>query len=202
MENTSIIIEIPVEVLHVLVRVEKEDPLNLVFKRVHELNDNVSTSISLQRLNALSRISSELTGEKQYSLHIIRDLWLGRYSKMMERNQSVKDETSNHYRLESNVPRLNELSAEGEVADIVSPMVGYIAHDFGIPYQKVLSHIRLENVYSDPEIIHLKVRIVQRKDQQGRIYWAWEEGPFMRLINENVEQILGLLADDAAFGIQ
>ena len=80
MEISSAIIEIPMEVLQVKLKVERADPLSDVFEIVKSSQLSDSPSPSLLRLDALSRSShSTLSGKGDFSSPILRDLWKGRY---------------------------------------------------------------------------------------------------------------------------
>ena len=75
MELSSAIIKIPVEILQVNLKVQREDPLSEVFEIVKSSRSSESSSPSLLRLEALSRSShSSVSGKGDFSMPPRKDL--------------------------------------------------------------------------------------------------------------------------------
>ena len=193
MELSSAIIEIPVEILQVDLKVQSDDPLSKVFEIAKSSQSNESSSPSLLRLEALSRSShSSVSGKGDFSIPIIRDLWRGEYWKMSEISSSLDAaRTGSVVPVESQVPRISEATAKDEVADIANPIKGYLAHHSRVPWNQILSRTRLEGISSEEEVVHLRARVVLRQDRAGRKYWIWDEGPLQKLIANHIEDLSG-----------
>ena len=193
MEISSAIIEIPMEVLQVKLKVERDDPLSDVFEIVKSSQLSDSPSPSLLRLDALSRSShSTLSGKGEFSSPILRDLWKGRYWKMSERSSSLDSgNTGSVVPVEPQVARISEASANDEVSEIARPMLGYLARKSGVPKNQILSRTRLEEFYPEEEVVHLRARVVLRQDRVGRKYWVWDGGALQKLIANHIQDLPG-----------
>ena len=191
MELSSAIIEIPVEILQVDIKVQRDDPLSKVFEIAKSSQSSESSSPSLLRLEALSRSSySSVSGKGDFSTPIIRDLWRGEYWKMSEISSSLDaPKTGSVIPVEPGVPRISEATAKDEVADIANPILGYLVRQSGVPRNQILSRTRLEGVSSEEKVVHLRARVVLRQDRAGRKYWIWDEGPLQKLIANHIEDL-------------
>ena len=188
MSETSIIIEIPVEILHTVFRVEKEDPLK-PFMDVMKSNKMIeSNSQSVHRLDALSRLSSSISKISEFSTPVMRDLWKGKYWTMGEKGLSLEsDITGSIHQLEP-IQRLDVNKSEGEVKDLAAPFLGWLAGESKIDYKDILGHVRLESLKSNSEIIFMRTKISQKEDRVGRKFWVHEEGPFKQLIGDHIDK--------------
>ena len=92
MSETSIIIEIPIEVLHITFRVEKDDPLKPLMDGMKSIKKIESNSQSVHRLDALTRSSSSISKMSEYSTPVMRDLWKGKYWTMGQKSLSLDDD--------------------------------------------------------------------------------------------------------------
>ena len=188
MSETSIIIEIPVEILHTVFRVEKEDPLKPLMDVMKSNKKIESNSQSVHRLDALSRSSSSISKIRVFSRPVMRDLWKGKYWSLGEKNLSLDgDITGSLHRLEP-IQRLDVNKPEGEVKDLAGPFLGLMSRESGIHRDKVLRHVRLESLKSRSEIIFLRTKISQKEDRAGRKFWVYEDGPFKQLIGNHIDK--------------
>lgn len=193
MELSSAIIEIPVEILQVNLKVQREDPLSEVFEIVKSSRSSESSSPSLLRLEALSRSShSSVSGKGDFSTPIIRDLWRGEYWRMSEISSSLDAaKKGSVIPVEPGVSRISDATAKDEVADIAKPILGYLVNQSGVPRDQILSRTRLEEVSPEEEVVHLRARVVLRQDRAGRKYWVWDEGAFQKLIANHIQELPG-----------
>ena len=72
MNSTHAFLEIPVEVIQVVFRVEKEDPLGPLLETMNGLNIDSKLN-SIQRLNAMSSSKLELSKDILYPTLVLRD---------------------------------------------------------------------------------------------------------------------------------
>ena len=193
MELSSAIIEIPVEVLQVDLKVQRDDPLSKVFEIAKSSQSSESSSPSLLRLEALSRSSfSSVSGKENFSTPIIRDLWKGEYWRVSENSSSLDDSKAGSViRVELGVPRISEANAKDEVADIANPILGYLVAESRVPRNQILSRTRLEDISSEEGVVHLRSRVVLRQDKAGRKYWIWDKGPLQKLIANHIQELPG-----------
>ena len=193
MELSSAIIEIPVEILQVNLKVQREDPLSEVFEIVKSSRSSESSSPSLLRLEALSRSShSSVSGKGDFSTPIIRDLWRGEYWRISEISSSLDAaKKGSVIPVEPGVSRISDATAKDEVADIAKPILGYLVNQSGVPRDQILSRTRLEEVSPEEEVVHLRARVVLRQDRAGRKYWVWDEGAFQKLIANHIQELPG-----------
>ena len=193
MELSSASIEIPVEILQVNLKVQREDPLSEVFEIVKSSRSSESSSPSLLRLEALSRSShSSVSGKGDFSTPIIRDLWRGEYWRMSEISSSLDAaKKGSVIPVEPGVSRISDTTAKDEVADIAKPILGYLVNQSGVPRDQILSRTRLEEVSPEEEVVHLRARVVLRQDRAGRKYWVWDEGAFQKLIANHIQELPG-----------
>ena len=193
MEISSAIIEIPMEVLQVKLKVEMGDPLSEVFEIVKSSQLSDSPSPSLLRLDALSRSSnSTQSGKGDFSSPILRDLWKGGYWKMSELSSSLDyGNTGSLVPVEPQIARISEASAKDEVSEIAKPMLGYLVRKSGVPRNQILSRTRLEEFSPEEEVVHLRARVVLRQDRAGRKYWVWDGGGLQRLIANHIQDLPG-----------
>ena len=193
MELSSAIIEIPVEILQVNLKVQREDPLSEVFEIAKSSRSSESSSPSLLRLEALSRSShSSVSGKGDFSTPIIRDLWRGEYWRMSEISSSLDAAKKGSVMpVEPGVSRISDATAKDEVADIAKPILGYLVNQSGVPRDQILSRTRLEEVSPEEEVVHLRTRVVLRQDRAGRKYWVWDEGAFQKLIANHIQELPG-----------
>lgn len=193
MELSSAIIEIPVEILQVNLKVQREDPLSEVFEIVKSSRSSESSSPSLLRLEALSRSShSSVSGKGDFSTPIIRDLWRGEYWRMSEISSSLDAaKKGSVIPVEPGVSRISDATAKDEVAGIAKPILGYLVNQSGVPRDQILSRTRLEEVSPEEEVVHLRARVVLRQDRAGRKYWVWDEGAFQKLIANHIQELPG-----------
>ena len=193
MELSSAIIEIPVEVLQVDLKVQRDDPLSKVFEIAKSSQSSESSSPSLLRLEALSRSSfSSVSGKENFSTPIIRDLWKGEYWRVSENSSSLDDSKAESViRVELGVPRISEANAKDEVADIANPILGYLVAESRVPRNQILSRTRLESISSEEGVVYLRSRVVLRQDKAGRKYWIWDKGPLQKLIANHIQELPG-----------
>jgi phosphatidylserine/phosphatidylglycerophosphate/cardiolipin synthase-like enzyme len=192
-ELSSAIIEIPVEILQVDLKVQRDDPLSKVFEITKSSHSSESSSPSLLRLEALSRSShSSVSGKGDFSTPIIRDLWRGEYWRMSEMSSSLDAaKKGSVIPVEPGVSRISDATAKDEVADIAKPILGYLVRQSGVPRNQILSRTRLEGVSPEEEVVHLRARVVLRQDRVGRKYWVWDEGAFQKLIANHIQELPG-----------
>ena len=188
MSETSIIIEIPVEILHTVFRVEKEDPLKPLMDVMKSNKKIESNSQSVHRLDALSRSSSSISKIRVFSRPVMRDLWKGKYWSVGEKNLSLDDDISGSIHQLNPIQRLDVKKSEGEVKDLAGPFLGLMSRESGIHRDKVLRHVRLESLKSRSEIIFLRTKISQKEDRAGRKFWVYEDGPFKQLIGNHIDK--------------
>jgi phosphatidylserine/phosphatidylglycerophosphate/cardiolipin synthase-like enzyme len=195
MSETSIIIEIPVEILHTVFRVEKEDPLKPLMDVMKSSKMIESNSQSVHRLDALSRSSSSISKINEFSTPVMRDLWKGKYWTMGEKSLSLdNDITGSIHQLEP-IQRLDLNKPEGEVKDLAAPFLGWLAGESKIDRKEILGHVRLESLKSRSEVIFLRTKISQKEDRVGRKFWVYEEGPFKQLIGDHIDKEPGFEMD-------
>ena len=195
MSESSIILEIPVEILHAVFRVEKEDPLKPMMDII--LTKKIdSSSQSVHRLMALSKLSSSASKVSDYPTPIIRDLWRGKYWTMKEKGLSLAEDLTGHiHRLEP-IQRLDVGEMEGKVKDIAAPFQGWLARGSDIPFKEILSHVRLEDLESRSEIVYLRTKVSQKEDRAGRKFWIYEEGPLKQLVGKHIDKLPGFEMDE------
>jgi phosphatidylserine/phosphatidylglycerophosphate/cardiolipin synthase-like enzyme len=204
MSGTSIIIEIPIEILHTVFRVEKEDPLKPLMDAMNSIKKVESTSQSVHRLDALSRSSSSISKVSEFSTPVVRDLWKGKYWSLAEKNLSLDgDLTGSLHRLEP-IQRLDVNKPEGEVKELAAPFLGWLAGKSKIDRKDILRHVRLESLKSNSEVIFVRTKISQKEDRVGRKFWVYEEGPFKQLIGDHIDKERGfeMYEPEATEGIQ
>jgi len=196
MSETSIIIEIPIEVLHIIFRVEKDDPLKPLMDGMKSIKKIESNSQSVHRLDALSRSSSSISKISEYSTPVMRDLWKGKYWTMGEKSLSLDDDiTGSIHQLEP-IQKLDVNKSEGEVKDLAKPFLGWLASESKIDRKKILGHVRLKSLKSNSEIIFVRTKISQKEDRTGRKFWVYEEGSFKQLIGDYIDKEPGFEMDE------
>ena len=196
MSGASIILEIPVEILHTVFRVEKDDPLKPIMDVMKSNKMIESNSQSVHRLDALSRLSSSISKISEFPTPVMRDLWKGKYWKMGEKGLSLEsDITGSIHQLEP-IQRLDVNKSEGEVKDLAAPFLGWLAGKSQINRKDILSHVRLESLETFGETIFLRTKISQKEDRAGRKFWVYEEGPFKQLIGDYIDQVPGFEIDE------
>ena len=196
MSGASIIIEIPIEVLHIIFRVEKDDPLKPLMDGMKSIKKIESKSQSVHRLDALSRSSSSISKISEYSTPVIRDLWKGKYWTMGEKSLSLDDDITGSIHQLAPIPKLDVNKSEGEVKDLAKPFLGWLASESKIDRKKILGHVRLESLKSSSEILFLRTKISQKEDRTGRKFWVYEEGPFKQLIGDYIDKEPGFEMDE------
>ena len=107
MSKSSIIIEIPIEIIHAVFRVEKEDPLTPLIDTMKSIKKIESEYQSLYRLDAIARLSSTTSEVTDFSIPIIRDLWKGKYWAMKEQKLSIDDVTKGSFHRLEPIQRLS-----------------------------------------------------------------------------------------------
>ena len=188
MSESSIIVEIPIEILHAVFRVEKEDPLTPLIDTMKSIKKIESNSQSLYRLDAIARLSSTTSEVNDFSIPVIRDLWKGKYWAMKEKNLSIDNLTKGAiHRLEP-IQRLDLNKSEGEVKDMVAPFIRLLSTKSGLNRNEVLEHTRLDSLKSESETIFLKTKISQKEDSHGRKFWIYDEGPFKQIISNHIDK--------------
>ena len=196
MSESSIILEIPIEILHTVFRVEKDDPLKPFMDVMKSIKKIESNSQSVHRLDALSRSSSSISKISEFSTPVMRDLWKGKYWTMGVKNLSLDDDiTGSIHQLEP-IQRLDVNKSEGEVKDLAAPFLGWLAGESKIDRKKILGHVRLESLKSISEIIFLRTKVSQKEDRVGRKFWVYEDGPFKQLIGEHIDKEPGFEMDE------
>ena len=196
MSGASIIIEIPIEVLHIIFRVEKDDPLKPLMDGMKSIKKIESKSQSVHRLDALSRSSSSISKISEFSTPVMRDLWKGKYWTMGEKSLSLDDDiTGSIHQLEP-IQKLDVKKSEGEVKDLAKPFLGWLASESKIDRKKILEHVRLESLKSGREVEFLRTRVSQKEDRTGRKFWVYEEGPFKQLIGDYIDKEPGFEMDE------
>lgn len=188
MSGASIILEIPIEILHTVFKVEKDDPLKPLMDVMKSNKKVESNSQSVHRLDALSRSSSSISKISVFSRPVMRDLWKGKYWSVGEQNLSLDDDISGSIHQLEPIQRLDVNKSEGEVKDLAGPFLGLMARKSGIHRDKVLGHVRLESLISSSEIIFVRTKISQIEDGVGRKYWVYEDGPFKQLIVNHIDK--------------
>ena len=129
MSGASIILEIPIEILNTVFRVEKDDPLKPLMDGMKSIKKIESKSQSVHRLDALSRSSSSISKISEYSTPVIRDLWKGKYWTMGEKSLNLNDDiTGSIHQLEP-MPKLDVNIEEGLVKDLAKPFLGWLASE-------------------------------------------------------------------------
>ena len=196
MSGASIIIEIPIEVLHIIFRVEKDDPLKPLMDGMKSIKKIESKSQSVHRLDALSRSSSSISKISEYSTPVMRDLWKGKYWTMGEKSLSLDDDITGSIHQLAPIPKLDVNKSEGEVKDLAKPFLGWLASESKIDRKKILGHVRLESLKSSGEILFLRTKISQKEDRTGRKFWVYEEGPFKQLIGDYIDKEPGFEMDE------
>ena len=187
MSGASIIIEIPIEILHIVFRVEKDDPLKPLMDAMKSIKKIESQSQSVHRLDALSRSSSSISKSSEYSTPVIRDLWKGKYWTMGEKSLTLDDITGSIHQL-APIPKFDVDKSEGEVKDLAKPFLGWLASESKIDRKNILRHVRLESLKSSSEILFLRTKISQQEDRTGRKFWVYEGGPFKQLIADYIDK--------------
>ena len=196
MSESSIILEIPIEILHTVFRVEKDDPLKPLMDVMKSIKKIESNSQSVHRLDALSRSSSSISKISEFSTPVMRDLWKGKYWTMGVKILSLDDDiTGSIHQLEP-IQRLDVNKSEGEVKDLAAPFLGWLAGESKIDRKKILGHVRLESLKSISEIIFLRTKVSQKEDRVGRKFWVYEDGPFKQLIGDHIDKEPGFEMDE------
>ena len=136
MSGASIVIEIPIEVLHIIFRVEKDDPLKPLMDGMKSIKKIESKSQSVHRLDALSRSSSSISKISEYSTPVMRDLWKGKYWTMGEKSLSLDDDITGSIHQLAPIPKLDVNKSEGEVKDLAKPFLGWLASESKIDRKK------------------------------------------------------------------
>jgi hypothetical protein len=199
MSESSVILEIPIEILHAVFRVEKEDPLKPIMDAMKSTKKIDSISQSVHLLDALSRTSSSMSKTGEFTTLVLRDLWKGKYWTMKEKSLSLdNDITGSIHQLEP-IQRLDVNKSEGEVKDLAAPFSGWLAKKSNINRKKILRHVHLESLKPESKEIFLRVKISQKEDGAGRKFWVYEEGPFKQLIVDYVDQLHGFEMDEREF---
>ena len=188
MSGVSIIIEIPIEILHIIFRVEKDDPLKPLMDGMKSIKKIESQSQSVHRLDALSRSSSSISKISEYSTPVMRDLWKGKYWTMGQKSLSLDDDVTGSIHQLAPIPKLDVNKSEGEVKDLAKPFLGWLASESKIDRKNILGHVRLESLKSSSEILFLRTKISQKEDRTGRKFWVYEEGPFKQLISNYIDK--------------
>lgn len=190
------IIEIPIEILDVVFRVEKEDPLKPLMDAIKSINKADSDFQSIHRLDAISRSPSSISNNSEHATLVVRDLWKGKYWNLREKSLSFDGNfTGSIHRLEP-IQKLDVNKSEGEVKDLASPFLGWLAAVSHIDRKNILKHVRLHNLGLRKEIIFLRTKISQREDRMGRKFWVYEEGPFKQLIGDYIDTEPGFEIDE------
>ena len=204
MSGASIIIEIPIEILHIIFRVEKDDPLKPLMDGMKSIKKIESQSQSVHRLDALSRFSSSISKISEYSTSVMRDLWKGKYWTLGEKSLSLDDDIKGSIHQLEPIQRLDVDIPEGEVKDLAAPFLGWLAGESKIDRKDILGHVRLESLKSSSEIIFVRTKISQKEDRVGRRYWVYEEGPFKQLIGDHIDKERGfeMYEPEATEGVQ
>ena len=190
------IIEIPIEILDVVFRVEKEDPLKPLMDVIKSIKKVDSDFQSIHRLDAISRSPSSISNNSEHSTLVVRDLWKGNYWNLREKDLSLEGNfTGSIHRLEP-IQKLDVNKSEGEVKELASPFLGWLAGVSNIDRKNILKHVRLHSLGSRKEIIFLRTKISQREDRMGRKFWVYEEGPFKQLIGDYIDTEPGFEIDE------
>ena len=197
MSKSSIIIEIPIEIIHAVFRVEKEDPLKPLIDTMKSIKKIESEYQSLYRLDAIARLSSTTSEVTDFSIPIIRDLWKGKYWAMKEQKLSIDDVTKGSFHRLEPIQRLDLNKSEGEVKDMVLPFMRLLSDKSGLNRNEVLGHTRLESLKSESEVIFLKTKISQKEDSHGRKFWIYEEGPFKQIIGNHIDKEPGFEMEES-----
>lgn len=190
MNSTHAFLEIPVEVIQVVFRVEKEDPLGPLLETMNGLNIDSKLN-SIQRLNAMSSSKLELSKDILYPTLVLRDLWKGRFWTMKERNLDFAGELVGGLSQIQPIERLDPDKFDGNVKDIAKPFLGWLANASNIERKDILGHIRLDELSCNSEVFNVKTRVILREDKAGRKFWIHDQGPFKQLIGEFIEEIEG-----------
>jgi len=188
LSGASIIIEIPIEILHIIFRVENDDPLKPLMDGMKSNKKIESRSQSVHRLDALSRSSSSISKISEYSTPVMRDLWKGKYWAMGEKSLSLDDNITGSIHQIAPIPKLDVNKSEGEVKDLAKPFLGWLASESKIDRKNILGHVRLESLKSSNEILFLRTEISQKEDRTGRKFWVYEGGPFKQLIDDYIDK--------------
>ena len=188
MSGASIIIEIPIEILHIIFRVENDDPLKPLMDGMKSIKKIESQSQSVHRLDALSRSSSSISKISEYSTPVMRDLWKGKYWAMGEKSLSLDGDITGSIHQLAPIPKLDVNKSEGEVKDLARPFLGWLASESKIDRKNILRHVRLESLKSSSEILFLRTEISQKEDRTGRKFWVYEGGPFKQLIGDYIDK--------------
>lgn len=188
MSGASIIIEIPIEILHIVFRVERDDPLKPLMDAMKSIKKIESQSQSVHRLDALSRSSSLISKSSEYSTPVIRDLWKGKYWTMREKSLSLDDDITGSIHQLASIPKFDVDKSEGEVKDLAKPFLGWLAGESKIDRKNILGHVRLESLKSSTEILFLRTKISQKEDRTGRKFWVYEGGSFKQLIGDYIDK--------------
>ena len=191
MSEASMILDIPIEILNAVFRVEKDDPLKPLMDVINSIKKIDSNSQSVHRLDALSRSSSSISNNSEFTTLVMRDLWKGKYWKVGEKNLSLDDDfTGSIHQLEP-IQRLDVNKSEGEVKELAAPFLGWLAGESKIDRKNILRHVRLESLKSRNEVVFLRTKISQKEDRVGRKFWVYEEGPFKQLIGDYIDKESG-----------
>lgn len=190
MNSTHAFLEIPVEVIQVVFRVEKEDPLRPLLETMNGLSIDSKLN-SIQRLSAMSSSKLELSKDMLYPTVVLRDLWKGRFWTMKERNLDYTGELIGGLSQIQPIERLNTEKFDGNVKEIAKPFLGWLANSSNIERKDILGHIRLDELSCNSEVFSLKTRVILREDKVGRKFWIHDQGPFKQLVGEFIEEIEG-----------
>jgi len=190
METMRAIIEIPVELVKVIFRVEKKDPIGPILEAVK--NREIDSSLnSVQRLVAMSSSNLELSKDTYFPTLVLRDLWKGKFWTMKERNLDYTEGVVGSVHQIEPIEQLNPERYDGNVKEIAKPFLGWLANASNIGRKEILGHIRLEEISCDSEIFHVKTSLIRREDKSGRKFWVHEHGPFKQLVGEFIEDVEG-----------
>lgn len=196
MSGPSIILEIPVEILNTVFKIEKEDPLKPIMDVMKSTKKTDSNSQSVFRLRALSKSSSSSSQMNEFPTVVLRDLWKGKYWTMKQFGLSLaKNIIGSIHQLEP-IERLDVGKSEGHVKDLAAPFLGWFAKQSEIDRKEIQGHVRLESMAAGGEVIYLRTKVSQKEDRTGRKFWIYEEGPFKQLVSNHIDQLPGFEMDE------
>ena len=197
------ILDIPIEILNVVFRIEKDDPLKPLMDVINSNNKIESNSQSVHRLDALSRSYSSIEYNREFTTLVVRDLWKGKYWTMKEKDLSLDDKfTGSIHQLEP-IQRLDVTKSEGEVEELATPFLGWLAGESKIDRKNILRHVRLESLESKNEVIFLRTKISQKEDgidflinnagaAWGEPFESFSEGGWDKVMDLNVKSLFFL----------
>jgi len=191
------ILDIPIEILNAVFRVEKDDPLKPLMDVVNSNKKIESNSQSVHRLDALSRSYSSISNNHEFTTLVVRDLWKGKYWNMREKDLSLDDDFTGSIHQLGPIQRLDVTKSEGEVKELAAPFLGWLAGESKIDRKNILRHVRLESLESKNEVIFLRTKISQKEDGVKRKFWVYEEGPFKQLIGDYIDKESGFEMEES-----